>query len=135
MRLVAVVLVSVVFAVPAYAQHVHKCTEKGKTVYQSAPCSSGVAAKTWEATPDLPDPYRQARLDAIQRQLDRRKQAAEAGMAQRSSSGGSTISARPNQNRCEAAKAQRDATYDRVGVRRTFDLSRRLDDMVYEACK
>ena len=37
--------------------------------------------------------------------------------------------------RCENAKAERDRVYRQVGLHRTFMLSRRMDDMVYEACK
>jgi hypothetical protein len=38
-------------------------------------------------------------------------------------------------NRCEAAKQNREWTLEQVGMRRTFDLIRRLNDEVYEACK
>ena len=37
--------------------------------------------------------------------------------------------------RCADAKAHRDATLGEVGLGRTFDLLRALDDAVYEACK
>jgi hypothetical protein len=37
--------------------------------------------------------------------------------------------------RCNVAKQQRDQTLERVGLARTYDLLRRLDEMVYEACK
>lgn len=37
--------------------------------------------------------------------------------------------------RCERAKANREATLERVGLKRTFDLLRRLDDEVHAACR
>lgn len=37
--------------------------------------------------------------------------------------------------RCQAQKNYRDATLRQVGLNRTFDLIRQLDEQVYEACK
>ena len=37
--------------------------------------------------------------------------------------------------RCESAKENRERTLKIVGLRRTFDLLRQLDDSVREACK
>lgn len=37
--------------------------------------------------------------------------------------------------RCERAKANRESTLERVGLKRTFDLLRRLDDEVHAACR
>lgn len=37
--------------------------------------------------------------------------------------------------RCERAKAKREAALERAGLKRTFDLLRRLDDAVYAACR
>ena len=36
---------------------------------------------------------------------------------------------------CQQARANREATLTRVGLARTHDLLRQLDDAVYEACK
>lgn len=36
---------------------------------------------------------------------------------------------------CEAAKANRDRTLERVGLKRTFDLLSRLDEQVRNACR
>lgn len=36
---------------------------------------------------------------------------------------------------CRQAKAQRQAAYDAAGINRSFELSRQMDDMVYNACK
>lgn len=37
--------------------------------------------------------------------------------------------------RCERAKAKREAALERAGLKRTFDLLRRLDDEVHAACR
>jgi hypothetical protein len=133
--LLAIALVS-----SASAQQVHKCIDGGKTVYQSQPCEKGEPLKSWSAKPDAPNPYRQARLDQIARELDQRKAAdryAAQGRQYSSGSGvrGASISILKDAGRCEAAKAERDRIYNAVGVRRSFELSRQLDDRVYEACK
>lgn len=39
------------------------------------------------------------------------------------------------QARCQAAKDHREAVLQQVGLNRTYDLLRQLDDQVYEACK
>lgn len=42
-------------AFQTHAQVVHKCIGKGGAIsYQSEPCTSGQAAKTWVATPEAP---------------------------------------------------------------------------------
>lgn len=56
----------------------------------------------------------------------------------RSSNGGGQlhhISQYRDGQRCENAKVERERVYRQVGLHRTFMLSRRMDDMVYEACK
>ena len=39
-----------------------------------------------------------------------------------------------NSRACVSAKATRTRTLERVGLKRTFDLLRRLDDAVHSAC-
>lgn len=117
------------------AQQVHKCIENGKAVYQSAPCANGSPAKIWHAPPDAPNPYRQARLDAIRRDLDRRRQTQVYVASQRSSGRGSTISQYKDAGRCQSAKAERAAVFEAAGLHRSFEVTRRMDDLVYDACK
>ncbi|WP_134729307.1 hypothetical protein [Stenotrophomonas maltophilia] len=45
------------------------------------------------------------------------------------------ISQYKDANACEAAKAERARVYEAVGMRRSFELSRRMDDKVWAACK
>lgn len=131
----AIILAALLCAGPASAQQVHKCVDAGKTVYQSAPCASGAPAKTWAATPDAPNPYRQARLDQMQRELDRRRQVSAYVPQRTQGAQGAAISKHRDPAQCESAKAQRAAAYAAAGHHRTFELSRRMDDLVYAACK
>ncbi len=136
MEVRAIITVAALFcASTSSAQQVHKCIEAGKAVYQSAPCQNGSPAKTWQAPPDAPNPYRQARLDAIQRDLDRRRQG-QAYVQPRPSGGrGSAISQYKDADRCQSAKAQRAAVFEAAGIHRSFEVTRRMDDLVYDACK
>ncbi|MBA0442376.1 hypothetical protein D7Y51_04490 [Stenotrophomonas maltophilia] len=45
------------------------------------------------------------------------------------------ISQYKDPNACEAAKAERARVYEAVGLHRSFELSRRMDDKVWAACK
>lgn len=45
------------------------------------------------------------------------------------------ISQYKDPNACEAAKAERARVYETVGLHRSFELSRRMDDKVWSACK
>ncbi len=119
----------------ACAQQVHKCVDGDHTVYQSAPCASGEAARTWDAPPDVPNPRRQARLDAIQDQLEARKRAQTRRQPVARGGQGAAISLYRDPERCEAAKARRAAAFEAAGSRRTFELTRRMDDLVFDACK
>ena len=119
----------------AAAQKVHKCVEAKGTVYQSEPCTSGQAARTWDAKPDVPDAQQKARLQAIQRELDARKRPQAAARPVQRGVQGAAISMYRDPERCEAARAQRAAAFETAGSRRTFELTRRMDDLVFDACK
>lgn len=119
----------------AAAQKVHKCVEGRDTVYQSEPCASGQAARTWDAKPDAPDAQQTARLQAIQRELEARKRPQSHVRPRRPVRQGAAISMYRNPERCEAARAQRAAAFEAAGSRRTFELTRRMDDLVYDACQ
>ncbi|HDX0800497.1 DUF4124 domain-containing protein [Stenotrophomonas maltophilia] len=131
-------------AVPSVAQQVYKCVTKAGTEYQSQPCASGEAAKTW--TVDVAP--RSASVIENEQRLDniRQQNAAaiaprpvRANPAYRNNNGGGArlhhISQYRDPNACEAAKAERARVYEAVGMRRSFELSRRMDDKVWAACK
>lgn len=129
------VLVALCWAGPAAAQQVYKCVDGGNTVYQSDPCASGQAVKSWDAVPETPDPHGQARLDAMQRELDARRRSRTRGRSAQGAVLGAAISQYRDPHACETAKAQRAAAFEAAGLRRTFELTRRMDDRVFDACK
>lgn len=107
------------------AQTASTCVKRGEpTLFTSGPCPPG-----WRAAREVayvPEP-------AVPQRPIARPQPRQ---AQRSvvlqDTGSNYTRAR---SRCEAAKAHRDATLRRVGLRRTYDLLQQLDAHVYEACK
>ena len=129
------------FPALANAQQVYKCV-KGKDVsYQSAPCdATHTVAKQWDATPD-PEPTAE---EIAQRAAKRKQDAAESAQLRRAAgtnrtrptgSGSRTTSISAADARCNAAKDRRARKLESVGLKRTFDLLRKLDDAVHSACK
>lgn len=140
----AALLALLVIAVPASAQQVYKCV-KGKDVsYQSQPCVDSAPVKAWDATPEPPPTN-----DELWRRYNAKKQGEQDSAYLRRLAGrdnfvsetsrpmGSAIPVRDakNQTACEAAMHQRKSVLDAVGLRRTHDLLRSLDDAVNKACK
>ncbi|MCC4614189.1 DUF4124 domain-containing protein [Xanthomonas campestris pv. esculenti] len=127
-RFIAVLALAI--AMPAYAQQVHKCRERGQVVYQSAPCASGQSEKAWDATP-VPEQSNAEkwRLYRIDRQLKARN-AGVGGYAR-----GASVADRSNNSACQQAKASRAAAYEVAGVHRDFALSSYWDNVVHDACK
>lgn len=124
--------------VPANAQQVYKCV-KGKDVsYQSAPCDgTQTLLKRWEAAPEPEPPA----IESGHRQPQRRRPegnfrpSRSGGSRARTTSSIDAASIDAAGSRCRAAKARREAKLVSVGLKRTFDLLRKLDDAVHEACK
>lgn len=126
---------------PVLAQSLHQCVDKrGHVSLTSAPCPAGhKTQKVVDATPERISPERAAHLE--QR---RRQEAAHSAYLRKLAGHGSARYRSPQpaarasddrSSRCEAAKARRTTTLERVGLRRTHDLLRQLDDAVYRACK
>ena len=132
-------LAMLMLAFDAHAQQVHKCVDhRGNVAYQSQPCAAAqITARTWEAPPDpvsdrpavpVAEPQRSTQ-GAYPKTKSRRSKAVGA-------SGASIpVENSGNSRACEAAKATRARTLERVGLKRTFELLRRLDDAVNRACK
>lgn len=129
----AVFLVLLAVAAPAAAGTLHVCQDaRGVRSYQDTPCAAdtrNLGTRAFEAK--APDPVLLARSRAIEAEMDRRNRG-----------GGSRIAAvREGPRRaaapspCQAAKARREATLKRVGLKRDFDLLSRLDGDVWDACK
>lgn len=114
------------------AQDIHICIDaKGIRSYQNAPCNAEqrtVSVRSYETKPE--DPALVARAAAIQQEMDRRNRSGGKATAVRG-----TVSRRAGPTPCQAAKAKREDTLKRVGLKRTFDLLSRLDSEVWEACK
>jgi len=130
-------------AAPAAAQQIYKCVTKAGTEYQSTPCTNGDAAKVWAVEVA---PRSQGVIENEQR-LDNLRQQNAAAIAPRpaptrpvynNGGGGGRlhhISQYKDPDACEAAKAERARVYEAVGLHRSFELSRRMDDKVWSACK
>lgn len=127
----------ILMAHQASAQHVYKCVDGKSVSYQSDPCTNGDAAKSWAAVPEAENPYLKARLDRMQREVDARRAAGSgsynASPRSRDASGASITTS--SNYACESAKRQRAAAYEAAGTKRTFELSRRMDNLVHDACK
>jgi hypothetical protein len=136
--ILAFMLLAVAGSVSAQ-QQVYKCVVPGKPVsYQSQPCP-GQAVRAWDAVPDADNPYLRARLADMDREVRQRRAAQRPYTA--STGGGRAIGASipsrtvSSSGACESARAQRDAVYRAAGHRRSFAVSRTMDDAVYNACK
>lgn len=129
-----ILLLAALVTSPVSAQQVHKCVEGGKTSYQSAPCANGAPQKTWDATPQHETYENQLRLERIRQDMRQRQQSSYRA-ASGGGANGAVVSQYRERDRCQAAKDHRDAMYRAAGLKRSFELSRQMDDQVYEACK
>ena len=136
---VAILSLLFLIAPAGNAQQIHKCVKGKEVSYQSASCDASQSlVKQWDATPE-PEP---SAAELGHHQAKRRQaestQAGRPASERRARSGSrvgkkSPISAADK--RCNTAKARREAKLISVGLKRTFDLLRKLDDAVHEACK
>jgi hypothetical protein len=128
MRAAIGVLLSVC-ASTASAQVVYKCVGKGGAAsFQSAPCP--VSARTERTISAIPDPVQPRAAPYVAQQPTYNSYAGPATYV----ATGYDERAQRKAN-CQYVKDQREATLDRVGLNRTFDLLRKLDDDVARACK
>ena len=114
---------------PAPAQTVQKCVAaSGHVTLTSGDCGAGERlTATWDATPE-PEPASGPRVD------DKPRPTASGRSPARSGSHAATRTRAPGR-RCEAARERRESTLQRVGLKRSFDLLRRLDEEVWAACR
>lgn len=123
-------------ALPAatQAQQVYKCSDGHQVVYQSQPCEgSQRTVRQWDASP-APVASASQTIDAA-----KKIKPGTARPGERRTTAGNNRRTPTDYDRkvsrCEAAKARREAKLKAVGLKRTFDLLRKLDDAVYEACQ
>ena len=133
-----------VVTVPAGAQTINRCVnpKTGELLFRAQACpqtpeewaNSGSSGGhgSQETGQAMTRAEAEARIESARRSV---RQAA-AGGAQRQPAGAAIpVQYAHNQGACDAAKSQRKAVLDAVGIRRTHDLLRRLDDAVNNACK
>ncbi len=120
---------------PVSAQHVYKCETAGETVYQSRPCPSGVASRTWDASEPVVSPARQTQIQRERAQAQRRDMATRRERGRAHYVAPRQTESQRKHARCEAARRERDAYFDRRGLKRTHDELRNWGDYVNRACK
>ncbi len=132
MRWIAAPLMLLLACAPAPAQVVYKCVgTNGRTEYSSWPCKPGQVTR--QAIPAPPDPVR--------RHVPPPSPSSSPGPTSPVHLANHWSLPTPARQRraardaaCSAARRDRDATLARVGLKRNFDLLRRLDDAVRGAC-
>lgn len=120
-------------AAHAASQTIHVCVDgRGAKTYQDAPCTGlQRTLATREYAVATPDPALLKRSREIEAEMDRRNRGGGGRVAV--VRGAARKPAGPSP--CEAAKAKRKATLDRVGLKRNFDLLSQLDNEVWAVCK
>lgn len=127
-------LAGCLFAHPdARPQVVYTCIgPDGTRIHTSQPCPEG--HRTASARP-----FERETSGASGAASTRTTRAASVPKTGRKQESTSTKASKPlidqKRLRCERAKAKREAALERAGLKRTFDLLRRLDDAVYAACR
>ncbi len=136
-------------------QQIHKCRVDGVATFQRHACAAGQAEQAWEVDVVPAERRHAARIEAIRRELQARKRALDAQRAPphhhrhsrtRHRDGaapkrrarappGAVISRHHRPQACATARRQRETAYTRAGMKRSFALSRRMDDRVYRACR
>lgn len=126
--LLAVALGATASGAPAIAQTVQKCiAADGHVTLTSDACAAGHRlAGTYDAVPEQVATATPAKVSS-DRTLS--------GSRTRRAGGASGSRARGTPaTRCQAAHDRREQTLRRAGLKRTFDLLRKLDDEVWAAC-
>lgn len=124
------------------AQSLYKCTDpQGRNSYQSVPCD-GHQQQAWERNMPVASSPPPALPNAAERVGAKKKAQATATPAVRGSrrsspvrGDGAAISLHNDPAACERAKEKRRRTYENLGLKRNFETSRKMDDLVYQACR
>jgi hypothetical protein len=134
------ILLAAFAALPVTAQNVYKCVDhNGHISLTSDPCKSGdrVAATVY-APPEVLTREQRLEHERLRRKADTDSAYLNrlAGFESRSSTAWSPGYVGNSRNfRCEAAKSQRASVRKARGMKITYLETRRLDEMVYDACK
>ena len=119
---------------------IHKCRgADGQSHYQSTPCAPAQRTEWVRDYPDDPPmPAVAASSTAPVRAQARAHPPSRAPAGSRrpkASAQGAVISMHRDPAACERAKQARDQAYARLGLKRDFATSRKLDDRVNDACR
>lgn len=120
---------------------VHKCRgQDGQTHYQAAACTATQRTEWVREFPvDPPAPTAAARMPPASPatvHADRPRRQGGSGTRRRQASPtGAVISMHRDAVACERAKQARDQAHARLGLKRDFATSRKLDDRISEACR
>lgn len=119
---------------PAHAQTVQKCIgAQGQITLTSGACGAGERlAARYDAAPE---PVPTVAVVPADRPATAAPSRARGSVAGARRARGGAARARTKPDACQAARARRDRTLQRVGLKRTFDLLRKLDDEVWAACR
>lgn len=144
---VIVVLVAS-FPMQAWSQHageLRKCVSPGGAVsFQQHPCDAGSRqASSRSYIAESAPTAEQIRARAMREQAARAESAelsrrAGTSVQHRAATGTGTlhrVAIAKDDNACQRARRHRDETLERVGLKRTYDLLRALNDEVARACR
>ncbi|MFT3668348.1 MAG: hypothetical protein QM795_07150 [Pseudoxanthomonas sp.] len=114
---------------------IHKCRDtNGATTYQATPCAATQRTEWVRDYPNDPPPIVTTAAPTTANRAEatapRKKHARTSSSAQ-----GAVISIHRDPEACQRAKVARDRAYARLGLKRDFATSRRVDDRVNEACR
>ena len=152
MRRIAIAA-TLIFASTVDAQTLYKCVSRSGTSYQQTPCpSSARLVSSLVTTPEPAPTVEQLAEQARKAERDRAESAFLSHMAGSDQAGpsygrsgsrshGYRLSARSSRgldgprDACKAAKVARERAIEAIGLNRTVEILRRLDDGVAQACK
>lgn len=131
-------------AVEPPPRQVHTCVVDGARQYQSTPCA-GPTERIREMPPPTDTWANDLYIESLRQELKAKRHAEAAPLRQRrpqqrsaprpASIRGALISVHNDPVRCTAARRQRDTVYRKAGHRPNLALSRRMDDLVHDACR
>ena len=130
----------------ADAQTLYKCASRTGNSYQQSPCAA--SSRLVESMVTVPDP-RPTAAQLAERARKAEQDRAESAFlshlagtdripmsyrAPRYARSSTRVARSPGNDDCQLARAARKTTLQAVGLNRTYDLLRRLDDEVNKAC-
>lgn len=125
-------------------RQIHTCVVDGARHYQSAPCD-GRTERIREMPPPADTSANERHIESLREALQakqrvrapptRQRRSQRPGVRPAPAIRGAVISVHADPVRCAAARRQREASYRKVADRPSLALSRRMDDLVHDACR